>query len=1064
MTLFELAKKNIKGNFRHYAIYFISMFVCVVTFYVFSALQYSADIQKAIESSNSMRSVFLIASIVLLIFVAIFMLYSNQFFTRKRKKEVGLYALLGFSKRTIGRMLFYENLLIGAIVLAAGIAAGSFLSKLFTMILMRLLEVDAGAGIAFSIPALLSTIIVFMTIILITSIQAYRLIYRYKLIELFRAESEGEQEPRASVITAGAAVLCLGIGYSFSFRNFSTNEDILLNLSMIIIGIIAGTLLLFSSLIVFLLKSIKKNKKIYYKGMNLIITTNLLYRMKGNARTLSVISILSAVALCAFSFGFSAYYGYDQTVRMIAPFSYMYIAQDESFNRSVDDIIRGDEAHPVIEQITLPILHLAGDASSSIILSARDKEAAPYPIKTISASAYNRAADVLGHARLHIDRDDQAIAVRPMYTDYSTEDYAGETIALDLPDERIVLTLTGMTTGRVVNWSYPDIMIVVSDSLFQRMARQAAPEHYIGYIVENPKTAKETAHALAAAKTPESQLSAYYTEYRLGIEDAAFNVFILGFLGLVFLMATGSILYFKQAAEAANDQPRYDTLIKIGASRKEILSSIWKQHALVFLLPLAAGLGHYIVLFQWLRKLFGGLGGINLILPVLICVSGFMIIYALYYAMTVHSISKLVTGTSARSAAYSLLALSILIVAAIGAMVLTAPPAQHDQTSVRAKVLLELPEPSGQHPVGVTELHLVDLDRIDPWAKGQSRELMISIWYPASRESDREASYMPEGVAEYFDQHVIPTIGLDPGQIELAKIRTHAWLDAPVAANDEGWPVILYTPGASIPRSFGTIHAMELASRGYIVVTMDHPYETAAVQFPDGRVVTEILPALNAEVALKLMDVRVDDVRLVLDRLTELSQGLNPDAGKKTLPEGLREALDLDQIGIFGHSAGGAAAAQAMYEDDRIDSGVNMDGSMGYLPDHLLPVAVNGLDRPFMLMNSGYNDDGEIDSHLSAPDRNMFWNATKGWKLDVSIPNGAHFTYTDYQYLLPQLSSKLSLSRLVLHGSIGTANPEQALDAQQAYLTAFFDLHLKGIPQDLLEKSISPYAEVRIIE
>src|SRR5690606_10185250 len=161
----------------------------------------------------SMRSVFLIASIVLLIFVAIFMLYSNQFFTRKRKKEVGLYALLGFSKRTIGRMLFYENLLIGAIVLAAGIAAGSFLSKLFTMILMRLLEVDAGAGIAFSIPALLSTIIVFMTIILITSIQAYRLIYRYKLIELFRAESEGEQEPRASVITAVAAVLCLGIGY-----------------------------------------------------------------------------------------------------------------------------------------------------------------------------------------------------------------------------------------------------------------------------------------------------------------------------------------------------------------------------------------------------------------------------------------------------------------------------------------------------------------------------------------------------------------------------------------------------------------------------------------------------------------------------------------------------------------------------------------------------------------------------------------------------------------------------------------------------------------------------------
>ena len=1082
MTLFELAKKNIKGNFRNYLIYFVSMFVSVVTFYVFASLQYSADIVEAVESSDSMRSVFMVAAVVLLLFVSIFMLYSNQFFTRKRKKEVGLYALLGFSKKTIGKMLFYENLLIGAIVLAAGIAAGSFLSKLFAMILMRLLEVDAGAGIAFSIPAVVSTGAVFMTLILITSIQAYRLIYRFKLIELFRAEAEGEPEPRASVMASIAAVLCLGVGYSFGFRPFSTNEDIMLNLGMIVFGIIAGTLLLFSSLIIFLLKSIKKNKRLFYKGMNLIITTNLLYRLKGNARTFSVISILSAAALCAFSFGFSTYYGYEKTVRMIAPFSYMFIAQDEPFNQKMDEIIRGDRAHPVIARVSLPVIHLTGESSSSTVLSRRDKEAAQYPIKTIAVSEYNRAAEVLKIDRLHIDKDDQAVAIRPMYTDYRPEDYIGETITLELPDEQFVLTISGMTIERIVNWSYPDIMFVVSDSLFHRISQQKAPEPFIGYTVENPKTAKETADALAAVKTPESQLSVYYAEYRLGIEDAAFNVFILGFLGLVFLMATGSIIYFKQATEAVGDKPRYDTLRKIGASQKAIFASILKQNALVFLLPLAVGLGHYIVLFQWLKRLFGGLGGISLALPVLICVSVFLIIYAAYYAITVNSISKLMTGKSARSIQYAVFAVSIAIVVAVGALVLSVPPDRNDQAFSGEKIRLELPEPSGQHPVGVTELHLVDPNRPDPWVKGQPRELMISIWYPASREAgldsardrgresslesdrDQEAPYMLPGVADYYDQHVLPTIGLDPGRVDLAGIRTHAWPDAPVAGSDEGWPVILYSPGASVPRSFGTVNVMELASRGYIVATMDHTYEAAAVQFPDGRIVTEILPELSVETVLKIMEIRVDDVRFVLDQLAELAKGMNPDQGRKALPEGLRETLDLNRVGIFGHSAGGATAAQAMYEDARIDAGIDMDGTMGYMPDHPLPVAVNGLGRPFMLMHSGYNDEGEADSHLTAVDRNSFWNASKGWKLDVSIPNGAHFTYTDYQYLLPQLSHKLSLSRQVLHGSIGTADPANAQAAQRDYIAAFFDLHLKGIPNALLETSVSPYAEVKIVE
>lgn len=1064
MTLFELAKKNIKGNLRNYFIYLFSMFASVAIFYVFASLQYSTQVVEAVESSDSMQSVFMVGSIILVLFVSVFMMYSGQFFTHKRKKEAGLYALLGFPKKTIGRMLFYENMIIGAGVLVLGIVAGTLLSKLFAMILMRLLGVAVDVGITFSLPAVLTTVVIFLILITITSIQAYRLVYRFKLIELFRAEQEGEQEPRASIVPAAAAVALLIVGYGFGLRNFENNEQIFTNLGVMTVGIIAGTFLLFSSLVIYLLKYAKRRKSHYYKGMNLIMISNLVYRMKGNARTLSVISILSAIALCAFSFGFSTYYAYEHTARVTAPFSYMHIAQDDEVDQKIEEIIRGDNAHPVKAKMSIPVIHLSGEASSDEILSDRERKAAEHPVKVISVSAYNRVADVLRLGRLTLNESDQVIAIRPMYTDYEWADYAGETITLDLPNGNVNLAFAGMTIERVLNWHYPDIMVVVADDTFRMLEAQVPTEQYVGYIVQDQKNTKATADALAAIQTSEMKLSTYYSVYRLGIENAAFNVFILGFLGVMFLLATGSILYFKQLTEATNDRSRYEILKKIGVSHKEIAATILKQNALIFLLPLLVGLGHYLIIFNWLRKLFGGMGGINLLLPILVCVGLFMVIYMTYYMITVNSIIKFINGESARKVRFAMFASAAVMVAAVSLFILAEPPVRYDEPHTGERIHITLPEPTGEMPVGVTELHLTDIDRADPWVKDRKRELMISIWYPATREVGQKAKYIPPNAAAFYDETVMPTIGVEPGRIDLSNIGVHASLNAPAEHGEKGWPVIIYSPGGSVPRSLGTINVQELASNGYVVVTIDHTYETTVVEFPEGRIETEQLPDFGADTVLKMMSVRVDDVRFVLDRLEALKEGNNPDHAKRELPEGLDRALDLSRIGIFGHSAGGATAAQAMYEDERIGAGIDMDGSMGYLPDHLLPVALYGLDRPFLLMNAGFTDEGEVDSHLTAEDRASFWNESSGWKLDVAIPNGAHYTFTDQQYLLPQISNKLSLSPQVVQGSVGTVEPEQALAAQRGYIGAFFDMHLKGLPQPLLESPASPYADVEVLE
>lgn len=1062
VRLFDVTKKNIKGNFKHYLIYFISMLMCVVIYYTFVSLQYSTEIADAIESSKSMQSIFMIASIILILFVVVFVLYSNNFFTRKRKKEIGLYSLLGLPKKTIGKMLFYENLFLGVIVLVVGIVIGTLFSKMFTMIFIKLLGTEVEVGMTFSVSALMNTLVVFLVIILFTSIQGYRLIYQFKLIELFRSDQEGELEPKSSLFSAIVAVTCLVVGYGFAFRSFSHDEEIILNLVIMTVGIIVGTMLLYNSLMIVLLKALKKKKSYYYKGMNLISTTNLVYRIKGNARMLSIVTLLSATALCAFSVGFSMYHSFEQSVKQSSPFSYMYISQNKAFNQKIDRTIRQDKEHPVEEKVTIPVIKVTGQSNNSKILSDKDKQEEDKPIKIISIAEYNKAANVLDLPILKATMDDQhALAIRPMYTNNTNADYKGNELTIDLPKSDITFDFAGMITDRVINWSYPDKMIVVNNRVYEKIKAQVSPVQYIGYVVQDPKTTKATANKLASIKTSESNLLTYYAEYRVGIEGAAFNVFILGFLGLVFVMATGSIIYFKQLSEATSDQLRYEILKKIGVSRQTINSGISKQIAFIFIVPLVVALGHYLVILGFLKRLFSSLTSADLLLPISVCLTVFVMIYLIYYVLTVNTISKTVNKMSPPLIRKVLPVIALCIVTMIGMFLWYNPLSSNNKTVVSEKVKLDLPKPTGKYLVGKIDLHLIDKKRKDPWVKDRSRELMISIWYPAQQKSKQKALYMERNAAKYYDENKISGLGIDSGLVDLSDTNTNAWIGAPIV--NKKWPVVIFSPGGSVPRNFGTVLVEELASQGYVVVTVDHPYDASVVEFPGGRIVTEKLPAHSPETILKIIDVRVKDIHFVVDQLASIQKGKNPDHQKRKLPSGLHKSLDLTHMGIFGHSAGGATAAQTMYEDHRIDAGIDMDGTMGYMPDYPLPVAQNGLKRPFMLMHAGYTKDGKVDSHLTTKDRNSFWKNTSGWKLDLAIPKGGHFTFTDSQVLSPQLDTKVTVSSKVMEKSIGTVAPDQVIAAQRAYITAFFNLHLKDVPSPLL-KSPSPYKDVDVVK
>jgi hypothetical protein len=397
-------------------------------------------------------------------------------------------------------------------------------------------------------------------------------------------------------------------------------------------------------------------------------------------------------------------------------------------------------------------------------------------------------------------------------------------------------------------------------------------------------------------------------------------------------------------------------------------------------------------------------------------------------------------------------ALSVTSAAAPDAAAAARPSARPGPGSPPVTPLL--PAPTGRQGVGVVELHLVDAGRPDPWHPDRAREVMVSVWYPAERgpggHRGAPAPWLSPGVVPSVEAQAVPA-GIPLGALDWGGVRTHARVGAPVAAGVGDHPVVLYSPGLGSLRAFGTVLVEELASRGYVVVTIDHTHETV-VELPGGRVVPAVdLPRSAADLQVAI-DARVADVRLVLDRLELLDRGHARDAGGRGLPDGLAGHLDLGRVGAFGHSFGGFTAGETMVGDRRLAAGANLDGTMAaasglgdepYAPSR---VAAQGLDRPFLLMGSEVVDPDTgatvRHDHLGF-DRSWrdFWSRGRGWRRDLTLATAAHNSYTDLQAVVPAAPGVPDEAR---RGRVGTIDPARSIAAQRAYVTGFFDLHLRG--------------------
>lgn len=334
----------------------------------------------------------------------------------------------------------------------------------------------------------------------------------------------------------------------------------------------------------------------------------------------------------------------------------------------------------------------------------------------------------------------------------------------------------------------------------------------------------------------------------------------------------------------------------------------------------------------------------------------------------------------------------------------------------------EVPAPATRAPIGAKTLHLVDTSRPDPWKPAAGhRELMVSLWYPALPSAGPKAPYASKELSKKL-------LGTEAA----AGVRTHATLNAPAAPKAR--PLVVLSPGFGMSRFTLTALGEDLASRGYAVAAVDHTYE-APVEFPGGRI-EDCLLCAKPDAGAVIRN-RAKDISFVLDRLTAPGSGLR---------------VDRDRIGVAGHSIGGASAVEVARTDRRVKAAVNMDGNFFSEPS-------TDLKRPVLLLGAQRADDTE-----NRKDWERTWRHLTGWKRWLDVAEGGHLSFTDGPWLVERFGIPPTVDPKDVPVAFGTLKADRATALTRAYVSAFFDRQLRGVPSPMLERPSAAYPEVAFLK
>ena len=652
----KLAFTNLKGNRRVYLPYLLSSVGIIMMFYSINALGQGID-QGALYGGTTVASMMGLGVFVIGLFAVLFLFYTNSFIIKRRKKELGLYNILGMEKRHIAHILFRETLLTAVCSLALGLGLGIVFSRVLFWLLGLLLGTDLAVAFVIPVSAITSTLGLFGLIFLLTLCYNLVQVKLSKPIELLHGGETGEREPKAHWFLAVLGALLLGTGYTMAVT-IQDPLSALVFFFVAVILVILGTYLLFITGITAMLKLLKKNKRFYYKTNHFTALSGMLFRMKQNAAGLASICVLFTALLVTVSTTFSLYTSMDGLLRARYPRNVLVSVCDA--NQEAKDMVRS----------------AVNQKSQELGLTLEN---------VVDREGWNITTARVGNTLHTQEVSLEACAVVNIFTQSEFARFSGQQV--DLAENQVLLfdpanTFPGGDTLNIDDKTYE---IVPSDYVMPE-ASTLAQIYEMYYLVVRDETVVENILAPSGSDTfpiysydfdvaggdPEDiaalrealgtvDFSGPGVEYEaLLFEDSATSrqsfmelyggLFFLGlFLGVLFLLGTALIIYYKQVSEGYDDARRFNIMQKVGMSHREVKQSIHSQILLVFFLPLVTAVLHLAFAFPMLQKilLVMGLNNFPLILcSTLGCVGVFAVAYLVIYALTARTYYNIVESAS----------------------------------------------------------------------------------------------------------------------------------------------------------------------------------------------------------------------------------------------------------------------------------------------------------------------------------------------------------------------------------------------------------------------------------
>lgn len=653
----KLAFTNLKGNRRVYLPYLLSSVGIIMMFYSINALGQGID-QGALYGGTTVASMMGLGVFVIGLFAVLFLFYTNSFIIKRRKKELGLYNILGMEKRHIAHILFRETLLIAVCSLALGLGLGIVFSRVLFWLLGLLLGTDLAVAFVIPVSAITSTLGLFGLIFLLTLCYNLLQVKLSKPIELLHGGETGEREPKAHWFLAVLGALLLGTGYTMAVT-IQDPLSALVFFFVAVILVILGTYLLFITGITAMLKLLKKNKRFYYKTNHFTALSGMLFRMKQNAAGLASICVLFTALLVTVSTTFSLYTSMDGLLRARYPRNILITAQGA--NQDAKDMIR-DVVAEKTGTLGLTIENVVEREGWDMTVFRTGTALGTQDIPDDS-HAVDSYAVVYLFTQEEFQRfsgqelalsENQAVLFDPVGTFPE-----GDTFSIDDQEFQLLSSDYQFPDASTMAQIYEVYYLVVKDvsvveTVLGPTGVNLAPSYSYDFDVAggNPDGIMALIEALR-----EQEFSGKGVSYdSLWMEDSATarqdflnlygGLFFLGmFLGVLFLLGTALIIYYKQVSEGYDDARRFSIMQKVGMSHREVKKSIHSQILLVFFLPLLMAVIHLAFAFPMLQKILLVMGLANtqlILLSTLGCVAVFALAYLIIYALTARTYYNIV--------------------------------------------------------------------------------------------------------------------------------------------------------------------------------------------------------------------------------------------------------------------------------------------------------------------------------------------------------------------------------------------------------------------------------------